>query len=350
MIPLAMAAAGWLPGPGCVRAPPDPPAPVTVDAPDGSAGAIESSWAGPRYHPIRWYGWPPRSPPVPDKPWLSPTLSVSPERPAEGTAVGVRITLPSNGRDPLSVGVELAGRAVPLARTETGWFGIGALAIGSAGRQLLVARFAIRPDSVVELILPVAVESRAFPATRLSVAARFSNPPPDVMERIREERELIQGVLARATPEWLAGGGFEWPRPPRFTSPFGQRRVFNGELQSRHWGLDLEGQEGVLVRASAAGRVSLAGAFYYQGNAVYVDHGLGVYTGYFHLSQIDVKDGDRVQVGQVLGRVGATGRVTGPHLHWTLHVGSVSVDPSSLLKLENLPDAGGVPERGATGR
>jgi len=197
----------------------------------------------------------------------------------------------------------------------------------------------VRPDSVVEHLLPVTVVARTFPATQLRVAARFTNPPAEVLERIGQERELIRGRLGQVSPEWLAAGGFQWPRPPSFTSPFGQRRVFNGELQSRHWGLDLQGQEGMLVRAAAAGRVSLAGGFYYQGNAVYLDHGIGVFTGYFHLSHIEVEDGDLVQVGQVLGRVGATGRVTGPHLHWTLHVGGVSLDPASLMELENLPDS-----------
>lgn len=324
-------AALWLPATGCASPPPDPPALVIAEPPAGVHY---------RYYPARSVAWPALATPSPVRPWLAPELSISPHRPREGTAVGVRISLPENGRVPLSVKVELAGLPVHVTRTGNGWFGMGAVPIGVTGSQLLIARFEIQPDSVVEHLLPVTVDGRTFPATQLTVAGRFTNPPAEVLERIGRERALIRGVLDQASPEWLAIDGFEWPRPPSFTSPFGQRRVFNGELQSRHWGLDLQGQEGMLVRAAATGRVSLAEGFYYQGNAVYLDHGLGVYTGYFHLSQIDVEAGDLVRVGQVLGRVGATGRVTGPHLHWTLHVGGVSLDAASLMELENLPEAG----------
>ncbi len=117
------------------------------------------------------------------------------------------------------------------------------------------------------------------------------------------------------------------------TAPFGQERLFNGELQSRHTGLDLRGAVGEPVRAAARGRVVIARDLYFSGNGVYLDHGRGVYTGYFHLSRILVEEGEIVEPGQVVGEAGATGRVTGPHLHWSLWVAGEALDASSLLEI-----------------
>ena len=116
------------------------------------------------------------------------------------------------------------------------------------------------------------------------------------------------------------------------TSPFGTARVLNGEVESRHLGTDFAGAVGAPVRAANAGVVALAGHFYLAGNVVYVDHGEGLVTGYFHLSRVEVAQGDTVTRGQIIGRVGRSGRVTGPHLHWIARYGRITVDPMSLLR------------------
>ena len=123
------------------------------------------------------------------------------------------------------------------------------------------------------------------------------------------------------------------PRPYRVTSEFGTGREFNGQISSRHMGLDLAGARGDTVWAAADGVVTLADRFLLAGNLVYLNHGAGLVTGYFHLSEHLVGPGDRVRAGDPVGRVGATGRVTGPHLHWVARYGSISVDPRSLLEL-----------------
>lgn len=148
---------------------------------------------------------------------------------------------------------------------------------------------------------------------------------------------MVREMLETVTPNWRLDGPFETPRPLDITSPFGQARMFNGELRSRHTGLDLRGRAGAAVRSSGRGRVVFAGRLYFAGNAVYVDHGLGVYTGYFHLSRILVKASAQVDSGDMLGEVGATGRVTGAHLHWYLSVGGQTLDAGSLLRVR-LPD------------
>jgi murein DD-endopeptidase MepM/ murein hydrolase activator NlpD len=124
------------------------------------------------------------------------------------------------------------------------------------------------------------------------------------------------------------------PRDSRITSGFGNGREFNGEVQSRHMGTDFAGAVGAPVRAPARGVVALVDSFYLGGEVIYIDHGAGLVTGYLHLSRIDVAQGDTVQAGQVIGGVGATGRVTGPHLHWIVRYGTITLDPMSLLELE----------------
>ncbi|HZD05222.1 MAG TPA: M23 family metallopeptidase, partial [Longimicrobiales bacterium] len=123
------------------------------------------------------------------------------------------------------------------------------------------------------------------------------------------------------------------PRDDRVTSGFGNGREFNGQISSRHMGLDLHGEVGDTVVATARGVVALVDSFLLAGNVVYLNHGAGLLSGYFHLSEALVAEGDTVEAGTPIGRVGATGRVTGPHLHWVVRCGTTSVDPRSLLEV-----------------
>jgi murein DD-endopeptidase MepM/ murein hydrolase activator NlpD len=121
--------------------------------------------------------------------------------------------------------------------------------------------------------------------------------------------------------------------PQRANSAFGTRSIFNGEPRSPHSGADFLSPAGTPVHAPNAGRVLVAENLYFTGNTVVVDHGLGLLSLFAHLSRMDVEAGEMVTTGQVLGAVGSTGRVTGPHLHWTLRAGGARVDPLSLLAL-----------------
>lgn len=302
------------------------PGPVVVDEPSPAADSVPSEAAG-----LPRVGLRPVRAPLP-RPWLPVGLRWSPTDPREGEALFLSLLQPVTGREPLAVEAALGGRPVPLARTDAGWFGAAPLPIGEQGPATLELRFRLRGDSTVVQRATIPVADREFPATTLRVSPGYSDPSPDALRRIRSERRRITAVLARATPDWLPEGPFLRPRETRVTSPFGQRRVFNGELRSRHTGLDLAGAAGAPVRAAARGRVALTGNFYFAGNAVYLDHGLGVHTGYFHLSELAVAEGDTVRRGEVVGSVGATGRVTGPHLHWSLYVGGVPLDAGGLLR------------------
>ncbi len=179
--------------------------------------------------------------------------------------------------------------------------------------------------------LALLVTRRDFPSSRLRVAPRYTRPDSATLARVAREQAAIRAMQQTITPAPLWDGPFELPLRGVTTSPYGQRRLFNNELRSRHTGLDIDGDTGDPVYATNSGRVALSADLFYNGQAVFIDHGLGLYTGYFHLSARDVVKGQWVEKGDVIGRVGATGRVTGPHLHWHMYLQGFSLDPRSLL-------------------
>ena len=164
---------------------------------------------------------------------------------------------------------------------------------------------------------------------------RFTRPmSAETQARIDRENERARevGRNAHSTPSmWTEP--FVNPRPSAITSRFGSGRMFNGTLSSRHLGVDFSGAVGTSVRAANRGVIALVDDFFLAGNVVYIDHGAGVVTGYFHLSRAVVAPGDTVEKGQQIGLVGATGRVTGPHLHWNARYGAVTVNPQDLVAL-----------------
>lgn len=202
-----------------------------------------------------------------------------------------------------------------------------------------VVTLTIRWDgAVVGKTAYVHVVPRKAPANEQVRAADRFTPAPDsaLQVRIDEERALSRDAARRAhTVPRLWQAPFMRPRPrtARITSVFGSGRKVNGVWSSRHYGLDIAGRKGAPVHASNRGIVALVGDFFYGGITVYVHHGDGLMTVYHHLSRALVAAGDTVARGQVIGDVGATGRVTGPHLHWGAQYGAVSFDPADLLKL-----------------
>jgi hypothetical protein len=181
--------------------------------------------------------------------------------------------------------------------------------------------------------LPLTVGAKTFATRRLKVAPEFVSPPPAEQARIERERLLLNRVLSAVSPRHLWEDGFGRPVDGEVISVFGVRSVFNGEARAPHRGVDFRGATGTPVRAPARGVVVLADPLYFSGSTVILDHGLGVFSMLAHLSRLDVKPGSLVLRGDLVGAVGATGRVTGPHLHWTLRIGTASVDPLSVLDI-----------------
>ena len=265
-------------------------------------------------------------------PAVAPPLAWWPRSPLQGSLVRV-VVRPPPGDSVTAVYGELAGEPLHFERFTDGFEALGAVpfsAQDSAAARIVIERADGMGDTVVAA-LPVA--RRRVPRERLRVAPDFAEPPDSLTERIRLEQELVQGVRQRAheTPRlWRVP--FVRPRASAVTSVFGVARVFNKVLRSRHWGVDFAGQIGAPVRAANRGVVALVADLYYSGTTVLIDHGAGLVTGYFHLSRVLVVPGDTVDTGQLIGRVGATGRVTKSHLHWFGAYGAITVDPLDLLR------------------
>lgn len=175
------------------------------------------------------------------------------------------------------------------------------------------------------------VEGKEFPTRQLRVAPRFVNPPPGVQARIAREQRRLGALFRAVTPEARWEGPFQRPIEVSVISGFGVRSVFNGEPRAPHGGADFASPAGTPVLAPAGGRVVMAEPLYFTGRTVVVDHGVGLISLFAHLSRIDVRVGGGVVAGERLGLVGATGRVTGPHLHWTVRLQGARVDPMSVI-------------------
>lgn len=180
----------------------------------------------------------------------------------------------------------------------------------------------------------VEVKEGHFATETLTVKKQFVEPNPEQEARAEAETKRLREIYDRVTPERLWDGPFRLPLDGDFKgSNFGKRRILNGHPGSPHGGVDFPAPTGTPVHAAQKGRVVLAEELYFSGNTVIVDHGLGIYTFYCHFSEIDSKVGDEVVAGIVLGKVGATGRVTGPHLHWGLQVEHTRVNALEILKV-----------------
>ena len=175
------------------------------------------------------------------------------------------------------------------------------------------------------------IEDKAFPTRRLTVDSRYVNPPAEVLERIRAESEATSRIFATITPSRLWEEPFAAPVSQPANSSFGKRSILNGQPRSPHSGTDFSGPSGTPVKSPGSGKVVLVGDLYYSGNTVIVDHGLGLYSYFAHLSKALVTEGQFLDQGEVLGEIGATGRVTGAHLHWAVRLNRTRVDAMSLI-------------------
>lgn len=274
-----------------------------------------------------------------------PTLTVTPSQPEIGSLVllSIRRTR-APGDSILSITGWMAGEPLHFRGDSTGVeraFGLVPLEASDSVVARVVVRYASGvADSIrsVVTVPPRLSPTAARPARtrrRLKVPKVYT-AKPDSLTEARVARENAEaraiGRHAHATPE-LWTEPFLRPRSSRITSTFGSGRLFNGKLSSSHGGVDFAGKPGDTVQAANRGVVALVDNFFLAGNVVYIDHGGGVVTGYFHLTQALVAVGDTVERGQEIGLVGATGRVTGPHLHWSARYGEHTVDPMGLVEL-----------------
>lgn len=229
---------------------------------------------------------------------------------------------------------ELGEKALDFAPFGDGWAAIIGLSVDQAPATLpLWVRLATK-EGERELSGGLEVKDANFPARELSVSKKFTSPDRKARKRMREDQRAFDKAFAQE---------FEPPRfienfaPPRIavtTAPFGDLRLFNGKKKSQHYGQDLDGDTGDPVYATNDGVVVMGRDCFGSGNTVLLHHGLSLYSAYFHLSKMEVKQGQKVKRGQLLGLVGKTGRVTGPHLHFGFKIDGRWVDPESVLRLD----------------
>jgi len=179
------------------------------------------------------------------------------------------------------------------------------------------------------------INEKTFPTRYLTLPKKFVDPPESVQRRIAAEAEEMKQIFLTVSDKRLWDGTFIRPVPGKVISAFGKRSVLNGQPRGRHSGVDLRAPMGTPVKAPAAGLVVLAKELYFSGNCVIIDHGLGLYSIMAHLSEFRVKPGDMVERGQVVALSGKSGRVEGPHLHWSVRLCNARVDPMALLGISS---------------
>lgn len=213
------------------------------------------------------------------------------------------------------------------------WYALAGVDVEAAAGPSVV-KIAIRHhDSLRESTEAITIHPAYYRTTSITVAPKFVEPGPEEQKQIAAEVEIKKKAYAGTADHPLWTGNFAAPVPAKATDSFGTRRMLNGKLASVHKGMDFRASMGTPVRAGNTGVVVLAQPLYYEGNCVIVDHGLGLMSLYMHFSSIDVKPGQRIAKGDRLGLSGATGRVTGPHLHWAIRWDGAMLDPAKLLRM-----------------
>jgi hypothetical protein len=257
-----------------------------------------------------------------------PAVDLSPPTVRPGDAFLVTVRGLPEGAEPAA---EVAGRRLHFFAVPGGQRAVAGLPLEIRPGQLPV-EVTWAGGGPVSASLQVAAAT--FPHKRLRVSDKFIRPPPPA---VRRRMEADQAAFARgfAQPPGppLFSGAFGWPREDEVTGHFGDRRTLNGTKHSTHYGTDLGGELGAKVATTNAGQVVLVRDCFASGLSVMVFHGAGLFSTYFHLSRALVKEGERVERGQEIGRVGKSGRVTGPHLHWGVKLQDLYVDPESVLRL-----------------
>ena len=253
---------------------------------------------------------------------------------ARGLAPGEAVLVEVKSRESLTdVRATWLGQEIVFALMENGtWQGIAPIDLDAKpGAQTLAIRAHTSSGALRTHPYSIVIVRRTFPVRTLTVDPKYAEPPGDVLPRIQREQRTVEGIFSRVTRVRMWTDPFTPPVPGTATSSFGRRSIVNKEPRSPHSGTDFQASEGTTVTAPNRGTIVLTADQYFPGKVVIIDHGLGLYSYLAHLSAVNVSEGDVVERGQTIGLSGSTGRVTGPHLHWTVRVGRSRIDPLSLI-------------------
>ena len=256
-----------------------------------------------------------------------------PAQPVNGSAVLFRVTAPA---DVASLHGTWSGHQLSFRfdRACVCWYAVAGVDLeAKPGQHPLRLEAGAKETAHAVYSTDVMVSEKRYPTTTIKVAPEYVQPPQEVLARIEQEAALKKQVFAQIAPESYWTGRFKAPVDSSVTAIFGSARTYNGVKKSTHQGMDFRAAIGTAVRATNQGTVVLARELYYEGNCVVIDHGQGLLTIYMHLSEIRVKEGQRVEGGEILGLSGNTGRVTAPHLHFAVRWQGLYLDPATLLEL-----------------
>lgn len=263
----------------------------------------------------------------------SPAVTLTPALVVAGSPELIRVTASGDA----SLDGEWLGRKLEFfrGRDGRGWFALAGVDVEApVGPSTLRISLRLTKGGARDLSRTVQIHAAHYKTGSLTVAPQFVTPGPEELKQIEADKLVKNKVFGASASEPLWAANFQAPVADPPTDSFGTRRTFNGKLASIHKGMDFRAAAGTPVRAGNSGVVVLARPLYYEGGCVVIDHGLGLYTISMHLSRIDAKEGQRVTTGDLLGLSGATGRVTGPHLHWAVRWQGAYLDPAKLLRLD----------------
>jgi murein DD-endopeptidase MepM/ murein hydrolase activator NlpD len=219
-----------------------------------------------------------------------------------------------------------------LLRGEDEWIALFGIPLDQDVASQMVALVELPGRETEEILIDI--RPNDYREQRLNVDRKYVEPDPEQLERIFAERKIIDAALTNVDQVELSDVSLQAPVAGPRSSSFGLRRFFNDEPRSPHKGMDIAASSGTTIVAPMAGTITATGDFFFNGNTVIIDHGQGFVSLYCHLSEIDSEEGQQVPAGTPIGKVGATGRVTGAHLHFATYLNGVAVDPALLLAEE----------------
>lgn len=260
---------------------------------------------------------------------LTPIWSAAKAAPVSPSAVPGGIARIDLGPAPARPRVSLAGKPVLVMPVVGGWRAVAGVALDAMPGAMLTLEVT---DEQGTRNYSIAVAKKSYPTQRLRVAPDKVDLSPEDVARQEREREHLHRVVSTYSDSAPKALALRAPVSGRRSSSFGLRRVFNGQARNPHNGMDIAAASGTPVRAAQAGTVIDTGDYFFPGRTVVLDHGMGLLSLYAHLSEIDVAAGASLRTGEPLGKVGATGRVTGPHLHFSVYLNATAIDLALLLR------------------